>query len=54
VTVSPGELHVEQRGIARTRTVAAFRASEILDVDYSTKEYLHAIVERALAGATLP
>jgi hypothetical protein len=38
VTVSTEELRVEQRGIARTRTVAAFSASEILDVDFSTKE----------------
>lgn len=37
VTVSTEELRVEQRGIARTRTVAAFSASEILDVDFSTK-----------------
>jgi hypothetical protein len=38
VTVSTDELRVEQRGIARTRTVAVFNASEILDVDFSTKE----------------
>ena len=37
VTVSTEELRVEQRGIARTRTVAAFSAPEILDVDFSTK-----------------
>src|SRR5262245_13285941 len=37
VTVSTQELRVQERGIFRTRTVAAFNASEILDVDYSTK-----------------
>jgi hypothetical protein len=37
VTVSTEELRIEQRGIARTRTVAAFSAPEILDVDFSTK-----------------
>ena len=38
VTVSAQELRVQERGIFRTRTVAAVSASEILDVDYSTKE----------------
>jgi hypothetical protein len=37
VTVSAQELRVQERGIFRTRTVAAFNGSEILDVDYSTK-----------------
>jgi hypothetical protein len=37
VTVSTQELRVQERGIFRSRTVAAFNASEILDVDYSTK-----------------
>ena len=38
VTVSAHELCVQERGIFRTRTVAVFSASEILDVDYSTRE----------------
>jgi len=46
VTVSAQELRVEQRGIFRTRTVAMFNASEILDVDYSTKESLMAASRR--------
>jgi hypothetical protein len=46
VTVSTEELRVEERGILRTRTVAAFSASEILDVDYSTKESVLASARR--------
>ena len=38
VTVSTQELRVQERGIFRTRTVAALSASDILDVDFSTKE----------------
>ena len=38
VTISTEELRVQERGIFRTRTVTALSASEILDVDYSTKE----------------
>jgi len=38
VTVSTRELRVQERGVFLTRSVAAFPASEILDVDYSTKE----------------
>jgi len=38
VTVTPQELRVQARGIFRTRTVTTVSASEILDVDYSTKE----------------
>jgi hypothetical protein len=38
VTVSAQELRVEERGIFRTRTITALSASDILDVDYSTKE----------------
>jgi hypothetical protein len=38
VTVSTRELRVQGRGIFLTRSVATFPASEILDVDYSTKE----------------
>ena len=38
VTVSTEELHVQERGIIRTRTVAAFPLTDILDVDYSSKD----------------
>jgi hypothetical protein len=47
VTVSTEELRVEERGIFRTRTVAALNASEILDVDYSTKESLMTSARRS-------
>jgi hypothetical protein len=40
VTVSSQELRVQERGIFGTRTVAELNASEILDVDYSTKASL--------------
>jgi hypothetical protein len=46
VTVSTEELRVEERGILRTRTIAALPASEILDVDYSSKESLIASARR--------
>jgi hypothetical protein len=46
VTVSTEELRVEERGILRTRTIARFSASEILDVDYSSKESVMASARR--------
>jgi len=52
VTISTQELRVQQRGIFRTRTVAMFNASEILDVDYSTKESLMAASRRHAVRAT--
>jgi hypothetical protein len=36
--VSTEELRVQERGIIRTRTVAAFPVTDILDVDYSSKD----------------
>lgn len=38
VTVSTRELRVEEQGIFRRRTIAAWPAADILDVDYSSKE----------------
>ena len=52
VTVSTEELRVEERGILRTRTVAAFSASEILDVDYSTKESMVISARRSAEAET--
>ena len=45
-TISTQELRVQQRGIVRTRTTAALPASEILDVDFSTKESVVASARR--------
>ena len=53
VTVSGEGLRVEERRLMRTHTIAAFSASEILDVDYSTKESALASARRnAEAEAT--
>jgi hypothetical protein len=52
VTVSTEELRVQERGIFRTRTVAAFRASEILDVDYSSKESVILSARRSAEAET--
>jgi len=52
VTVSTQELRVQQRGILRTRTVAAFSASEILDVDYSTKGSMMTSARRSAEAET--
>jgi hypothetical protein len=46
ITVSTEELRVEERGILRSRTIARFSASEILDVDYSSKESVMASARR--------
>jgi hypothetical protein len=37
VTVSAEGLRIEERRLMRTHTIAAFSASEILDVDYGTR-----------------
>jgi hypothetical protein len=47
VTISTEELRVQQRGIFRTRMVTSLRASEILDVDYSTKESMMTSARRS-------
>jgi len=52
VTVSTEELRVQERGIFRTRTVAALSASEILDVDYSTKESMMTSARRSAEAET--
>jgi len=52
VTVSAQGLHVQERGILRTRTVAALSASEILDVDYSTKESIMTSARRSAEEET--
>jgi hypothetical protein len=52
VTVSTQELRVQERGIFRTRTVAALSASEILDVDYSTKESMMTSARRSAEAET--
>jgi len=52
VTVSTEELRVQERGIFRTRTVAAFQASEILDVDYSSKESVIISARRSAEAET--
>ena len=52
VTVSTEELRVQERGIFRTRTVAAFKASEILDVDYSSKESVILSARRSAEAET--
>ena len=52
VTVSTEELRVQERGIFRTRTVAAFQASEILDVDYSSKESVILSARRSAEAET--
>jgi hypothetical protein len=52
VTVSTQELRVQERGIFRTRTVTALSASEILDVDYSTKESMMTSARRSAEAET--
>jgi len=52
VTISPEELRVQERGIFRTRTVTALSASEILDVDYSTKESMMSSARRNAEAET--
>jgi hypothetical protein len=52
VTISTEELRVQERGIFRTRTVAALSASEILDVDYSTKESMMTSARRGAEAET--
>lgn len=52
ITVSTEELRVQERGIFRTRTVAALSASEILDVDYSTKESMMTSARRGAEAET--
>jgi hypothetical protein len=52
VTVSTQELRVQERGIFRTRTVAMLSASEILDVDYSTKESMMTSARRSAEAET--
>jgi hypothetical protein len=52
VTISTEELRVEERGIVRTRTVTALSASEILDVDYSTKESMMTSARRSAEAET--
>src|SRR5262245_37354552 len=52
VTVSPQELCVQERGIFRTRTVTTLTASEILDVDYSTKESMMTSARRSAEAET--
>jgi len=52
VTVSAQGLRVQERGILRTRTVAALSASEILDVDYSTKESTMTSARRSAEAET--
>jgi hypothetical protein len=52
VTVSTQELRVQERGIFRTRTVTALSASEILDVDYSTKESMVTSARRSAEAET--
>jgi hypothetical protein len=52
VTISTQELRVQERGIFRTRTVTALSASEILDVDYSTKESMMTSARRGAEAET--
>ena len=52
VTVSSEELRVQERGIVRTRTVAAFPAADILDVDYSSKDSMMLASRRSAEAET--
>jgi hypothetical protein len=52
VTISTEELRVQERGIFRTRTITALSASEILDVDYSTKESMMTSARRSAEAET--
>ena len=52
VTVSAQELRVQERGIFRTRTVTTLSASEILDIDYSTKESMMTSARRSAEAET--
>ena len=52
VTISTQELRVQERGIFRTRTVTSLSASEILDVDYSTKESMMTSARRSAEAET--
>jgi hypothetical protein len=52
VGVSTQELRVQERGIFRTRIVAALSASDILDVDYSTKESMMISARRSAEAET--
>ena len=52
VTVSTEELRVQEHGIFRTRTVTTLSASDILDVDYSTKESMMISARRSAEAET--
>ncbi len=52
VTVSTQEVRVQERGIFRTRMVTAINASDILDVDYSTKESMMTSARRSAEAET--
>jgi len=52
VTVSPQELRVQERGIFRSRTTATLSASDILDIDYSTKESMLISARRSAEAET--
>ena len=52
VTVSTEELRVQERGIIRTRTVAAFPLTDILDVDYSSKDSMMLAARRSAEAET--
>jgi hypothetical protein len=47
VSVSSEGIRVQSRGAWKTRTIASVAASEILDVDYSTRESLAGAARRA-------
>jgi len=52
VTISTEELRVQERGIFLTRTITALNASDILDVDYSTKESMMTSARRSAEAET--
>ena len=52
VTISTEELRVQERGIFLTRTITALNASDILDVDYSTKESMTTSARRSAEAET--
>jgi len=52
ITISTEGLRVQERGILRARTLATLDASEILDVDYSTKESMLTSARRSAEADT--
>jgi hypothetical protein len=53
VDVSPQEVRIRERGAWRTTTTASFAASDILDIDYASREAVLASAKRAVEQQVL-